>query len=49
MELLEELNAEGITMIVITHNPEIAARFPRRIALRDGRVEADGAPPAVAS
>ena len=44
MELLEELNAEGITMVVITHNPEIAARFPRRIALRDGRVEADGAP-----
>jgi len=41
VELLEELNAEGITMVVITHNPEIAARFPRRIALRDGLVEAD--------
>jgi len=49
VELLEELNAEGITMVVITHNPEIAARFPRRIALRDGRVEADGAPQGVAS
>jgi putative ABC transport system ATP-binding protein len=39
--LLEELNAEGITMVVITHNPEIAARFPRRVALRDGVVESD--------
>jgi len=42
--LLEELNAEGITMVVITHNPEIAGRFPRRIALRDGLVESDRAP-----
>jgi putative ABC transport system ATP-binding protein len=41
VELLEELNAEGITMVVITHNPDIASRFPRRIALRDGMVEAD--------
>ena len=39
--LLEELNAEGITMVVITHNPEIAARFPRRVALRDGMIETD--------
>jgi len=42
--LLEELNAEGITLVVITHNPEIAARFPRQVALRDGKVEADSAP-----
>jgi putative ABC transport system ATP-binding protein len=39
--LLEELNADGITLVVITHNPEIAARFPRRVAMRDGRIEAD--------
>jgi putative ABC transport system ATP-binding protein len=44
VELLEELNAEGITLVVITHNPEIAARFPRRVALRDGRIESDSAP-----
>ena len=43
VELLEELNAEGITLVVITHNPEIAARFPRQVALRDGIVEADSA------
>jgi putative ABC transport system ATP-binding protein len=39
--LLEELNADGITLVVITHNPEIAERFPRRISLRDGRIESD--------
>jgi putative ABC transport system ATP-binding protein len=43
VELLEELNAEGITLVVITHNPEIAARFPRRVAMRDGRIESDSA------
>jgi putative ABC transport system ATP-binding protein len=43
VELLEELNADGITLVVITHNPDIAARFPRRIALRDGRIETDSA------
>jgi len=48
VELLEELNAEGITLVVITHNPEIAARFPRQVALRDGMVEADSAAVAVA-
>ena len=44
VELLEELNADGITLVVITHNPEIAARFPRRVALRDGLIEQDSAP-----
>jgi putative ABC transport system ATP-binding protein len=41
--LLEELNSGGITLVVITHNPEIAARFPRRVAMRDGRIESDSA------
>ena len=48
VELLEELNAEGITLVVITHNPEIADRFPRQVALRDGMVEADSAAVGVA-
>ena len=43
VELLEELNAEGITLVVITHNPEIAERFPRQVALRDGLIEHDSA------
>jgi putative ABC transport system ATP-binding protein len=38
LALLDELNAEGATIIVITHEREIAARFPRQIALRDGRI-----------
>ena len=44
VDLLEELNADGITLVVITHNLDVAARFPRRVALRDGMVETDSAP-----
>lgn len=36
--LLTELNREGMTLVVITHEPEIAARFPRHVDLRDGRI-----------
>lgn len=43
VDLLRELHAEGITLVVITHNREIAAQLPRRIALRDGVVESDTA------
>jgi putative ABC transport system ATP-binding protein len=39
--LLEELNHEGTTIAVITHDRDIAARLPRRVELRDGRVVAD--------
>jgi putative ABC transport system ATP-binding protein len=39
--LLEQLNREGTTIVVITHEREIAARFPRRIELRDGHIEGD--------
>jgi putative ABC transport system ATP-binding protein len=41
LELLEELNADGATIIVVTHNHEIAGRLPRQVAMRDGRIEAD--------
>ena len=41
MTLIDELNAEGATIVVITHEHEIAARFPRQIALLDGRVVSD--------
>ena len=41
LELLEELNAEGSTIVVITHEREIAARFPRQLTIRDGRIVAD--------
>jgi putative ABC transport system ATP-binding protein len=41
LDLLEELHAEGATIAVITHDQAIAARLPRRIDLRDGRIERD--------
>jgi putative ABC transport system ATP-binding protein len=41
MALIDELNAEGATIVVITHEHEIADRFPRRIALLDGRIVSD--------
>ena len=39
MGLLEELNADGATIVVITHDHEIAARMPRVITVRDGRTD----------
>ena len=41
MALIDELNEEGATIVVITHEHEIAAHFPRRIALLDGRIVFD--------
>jgi len=41
MRLIDELNAEGATIVVITHEHEIAARFPRQITLLDGRIVSD--------
>jgi putative ABC transport system ATP-binding protein len=41
MQLIDELNAEGATIVVITHEREIAERFPRQITLLDGRVVSD--------
>ncbi len=37
--LLRELNAGGATIAVITHDPEVAASLPRRVSIRDGRIE----------
>jgi putative ABC transport system ATP-binding protein len=40
---LEELNAQGTTIVVITHDRDLSARFPRQIALLDGSVVTDTA------
>lgn len=37
--LLEELNREGKTVVLVTHNPAMAARAGRRITLADGEVQ----------
>ena len=39
--LLRELHADGATILVITHDRDIAAQMPRRVEVRDGRVVAD--------
>jgi putative ABC transport system ATP-binding protein len=41
LELLAELNAEGASIVVITHDHAIAARLPRQIQMLDGCVVAD--------
>ena len=41
MELLTELNREGKTIIMVTHDPEIAAFAKRQIVIRDGVISSD--------
>jgi putative ABC transport system ATP-binding protein len=41
VDLLADLHAEGRTIVLITHDREIAARAPRRVSLLDGRVVDD--------
>jgi macrolide transport system ATP-binding/permease protein len=38
---LEDLHRSGKTVIIVTHDPEVAAVAERRVLLRDGRIEAD--------
>jgi putative ABC transport system ATP-binding protein len=48
--LLLELNRSGLTLLMVTHNPELAARYTRRaVHLLDGRIaERTGDPPPIA-
>ena len=41
LELLAELNADGVTIAIITHDQDVAAAAPRTIEIRDGTVVAD--------
>jgi putative ABC transport system ATP-binding protein len=39
LDLLLELNSEGATIAVITHDREVAERLGRRVSIRDGRID----------
>ncbi|MGI5421222.1 ABC transporter ATP-binding protein [Actinomadura luteofluorescens] len=41
LALLDGLNRAGTTVVVITHDAEVAARAPRRVRVRDGMIVAD--------
>ncbi len=41
MVIFQRLNQEGVTVIIVTHEPDIAAHTHRRIVFRDGRILAD--------
>jgi putative ABC transport system ATP-binding protein len=41
MELLRSLHAAGTTVVIITHDRELADRLPRQVRMRDGRIVTD--------
>ena len=41
LDLLDDIHDEGKTIVIITHEDEVAARAQRVITLRDGRIESD--------
>jgi putative ABC transport system ATP-binding protein len=45
MELLHELHGAGTTVVVITHDRDIAASLPREVRIRDGRIARDATRP----
>ena len=51
MELFQRLNADGLTIILVTHEPDIAQFAKREIVFRDGQIRRDEivATPQVAS
>jgi putative ABC transport system ATP-binding protein len=49
LDLLDDLNAAGTTIALITHDEHIAARMPRRVEMLDGRIVRDTANPAISA
>ncbi len=41
MQLFEAIHAQGVTIVMVTHSPEMAQRASRILRLRDGRIESD--------
>ena len=46
VRLLEELNARGVTLIVVTHDASLGARARRRLMMEDGQLRRDERTPA---
>lgn len=44
MELFHELNNQGVTLLIVTHEPEIAAHCSRSLRMHDGKIIEDTAP-----
>jgi putative ABC transport system ATP-binding protein len=42
VRLFEQLHQAGHTLVLVTHEPKLAARCPRAIRLSDGQIVADG-------
>ena len=51
MDLLAEINREGVTVLIVTHDSEVASRTPRTIRIHDGKIlsAADAAAHAIAA
>jgi macrolide transport system ATP-binding/permease protein len=45
LEALESLHRQGTTLVMVTHEPEVAAHARRQVVLRDGRILEDSAAP----
>ena len=43
MKSLHDLNDDGVTVLVITHDRDVAERFDRQVEMRDGRIVSDSA------
>jgi putative ABC transport system ATP-binding protein len=41
MALFQELNAQGITILIVTHEPDVAQYATRIVEVRDGRIRRD--------
>ncbi|MEK7798210.1 MAG: ATP-binding cassette domain-containing protein, partial [Acidobacteriota bacterium] len=44
IELIERMNRDGLTVVVVTHDPEIGGRARHILKLVDGRIVSDGRP-----